>query len=164
MVIFGKKLPLTEYGAGGARYALSLDLGGRCKDMFVLAFQSLLNCSFTIWPLSWILYFNKSWLRNIFKKSSSVSYPIHIHLKDQLNKYVNILIVHFCGLGVCWIFIFFYLFFSISQITIVGINTLHLSIEKMLYKLQIQLILHCEILYCLYSSSLSVRILIFAPR
>lgn len=37
---------------GGARYALSLDLGGRCKDMFVLAFQSLLNCSFTIWPLS----------------------------------------------------------------------------------------------------------------
>lgn len=48
MVIFGKKLPLTEYGAGGARYALSLDLGGRCKDMFVLAFESLLNCSFTI--------------------------------------------------------------------------------------------------------------------
>lgn len=48
MVILGKKLPLTEYGAGGARYALSLDLGGGCKDMFVLAFESLLSCSFTI--------------------------------------------------------------------------------------------------------------------
>lgn len=48
MVMFGEKLPLTEYGAGGARYALSLDLCARCKDMFVLAFKSLLNSSFTI--------------------------------------------------------------------------------------------------------------------
>ena len=91
MVIFGKKLPLTEYGAGGARYALSLDLGGGCKDMFVLAFKSLLNCSFTIWPLSWIFHFNKSWLRNIFYKSSSVSYPIHIHLRPtkQIHKHFD---------------------------------------------------------------------------
>lgn len=44
-----------------------------------------------------------------------------MHLKNSLKEYINIVIVMFHGLGLEKVFIFFYIFFSIFQITIVDI-------------------------------------------
>ena len=56
MVILGKKLPLTEYGAGGARYALSLDLGGT----HLLVFSVLLSQDLYVVSALFHIFYNNT--------------------------------------------------------------------------------------------------------